>query len=296
MKIVEVCSGIGGLSRAAEAAGHTIVAHVEREPFCCAVLHKHWPNIPILNDLYDVRGDEYERPDMLMGGIPCQPFSVAGKKLAERDPRHLWPEMYRLVNINQPEWVVIENVRGFIINGGFELVASDLESAGYEVEATLLSAYLSGSPQQRERVFIVAHTQLFHHHWEAALAFGYDTLWHEYERAMEESQNTDAHLSRNSVVQHSTSTGERSHEYGLAGDVTRLSGGVLAHRFPAGFGQAQYPWEPPRTIDRKLVNETLDNKRLKALGNAVVAQQAFPIFSAINYIVAQEEKEIPLFA
>lgn len=288
MKVVEVCSGIGGLSLAAESAGNTIVAHVEREPFCCAVLHKHWPDVPILNDLYEVTGDEYERPDMLMGGIPCQPFSEAGHKLGVRDPRHLWPEMFRLILKNRPRWVVIENVRGFITNGGLDVVTADLEREGYAWTATLLPAYLSGSPQQRERVFIVAHTERFEHRWQTALACGYDALWEQYGEAQKRTQDSDSYDARGADIQRAKGAGESRIQRGVVRNFDGLSSGVFRHRFPAGFGQQQYDGEPPRSVERSSIDVTLANKRAKALGNAVVPQQAFPIFAAIAMIEAEE--------
>jgi site-specific DNA-cytosine methylase len=154
-RVVEVCAGVGGFSLAAEWMGWDVVGHVEIDPFCTRVLKHHWPDAVHVSDLYDCTGSEFGTVDVLCGGIPCQPWSVAGKQAGARDPRHLWPEMLRLALVLRPRWVVVENVSGFV-SLALDEVWSDLEGAGYAVGATVLPACGVNAPHRRDRVWVVA--------------------------------------------------------------------------------------------------------------------------------------------
>jgi len=123
MKVLDLFSGIGGFSLGLERAGMETVAFCEIEPFPCKILKKHWPHIPIFND---VRSLDYDgRVDVICGGFPCQPFSVAGKQKGKEDDRHLWPAMFNLIKKHRPNWVIGENVAG-LINMGLDDVLADL--------------------------------------------------------------------------------------------------------------------------------------------------------------------------
>ncbi len=119
MKVLDLFSGIGGFSLGLERAGMETVAFCEIEEYPRKILAKHWPDVPIYDD---VRELNYERLksdgntdiDVLCGGFPCQPFSVAGKQRGKEDDRHLWPEMFRLLQETRPTWLIGENVAGFI--------------------------------------------------------------------------------------------------------------------------------------------------------------------------------------
>ena len=125
------------------------------------VLQKNFPNIPIEEDIKNVKGKEYEA-DVITGGFPCQPFSVAGKQKGTNDNRYLWPEMLRLIREIKPEFVIGENVQGIInLQNGMVLrqVQDDLESEGFEVQCFLIPASGIGAWHQRYRVWIVGHSQ-----------------------------------------------------------------------------------------------------------------------------------------
>jgi len=131
---------------------------VEQDPFCQAVLNHHWPDVPILDDIRNARRSDFPdaRPDLVCGGFPCQPFSQAGRQLAQDDPRHLWPEMLRVIRELRPTWVVGENVVG-LIKLGLDEVLTDLEGEGYATRTFNIPACATGAPHLRQRIWVVAH-------------------------------------------------------------------------------------------------------------------------------------------
>jgi len=157
---VEICAGAGGQAIGLEKAGFEPMALVEIEPLACDTLRfnrKQWNVIEA--DIREFSGKPYEGADLLAGGVPCPPFSVAGKQLGGKDERDLFPEALRLVQEIQPKAVMLENVRGFL-GSVFEDYRSCLKEQfrelGYEVDWRLLNASDFGVPQLRPRVVIVA--------------------------------------------------------------------------------------------------------------------------------------------
>lgn len=143
-------SGIGGFDLAAAWAGWTNVFNCEIDPFCRRVLKYHFPESKQYEDVQTTDFTVWrDRVDVLTGGFPCQPFSVAGERKGTADDRYLWPAMLRVIRSVQPRWVVGENVYG-IVNWSqglvFEQVCTDLEAAGYEVQAYLIPAAGVGTP------------------------------------------------------------------------------------------------------------------------------------------------------
>ena len=164
LKHLDLFSGIGGFSLALEATGgFETVAFCDIEEFPRKVLQKHWPHVKQYKDIkeltYDkLKADGIDTIDIITGGYPCQPFSVAGRKKGEEDPRHLWPEYFRLVKELRPTWVIGENVSGHI-KLGLDTVIKDLESEGYAVRPFSISASSVGANHQRERVWIMAYSE-----------------------------------------------------------------------------------------------------------------------------------------
>jgi len=154
-------SGIGGFDLAAEWMGWENVFHCEWNEFGQKVLKYYWPNAESFNDITKTDFTHYaNRIDILTGGFPCQPYSLAGKRKGKEDERHLWPEMLRAIREIQPRWVVGENVFGLINwSGGlvFHEVQADLEAAGYEVFPYVLPACAVNATHRRDRVWFVAH-------------------------------------------------------------------------------------------------------------------------------------------
>jgi DNA (cytosine-5)-methyltransferase 1 len=160
MRHASLFSGIGGFDLAAEWAGWTNVFNCEIEDFPRRVLKYHFPNAIQYGNIKETDFTIHRgRIDVLTGGFPCQPFSVAGKRLGKNDERHLWPEMYRAIQQIKPKWIVGENVRGLLSwSDGLVLdeVYTDLENEGYEVQSFVLPAAGINAPHKRERVWIVA--------------------------------------------------------------------------------------------------------------------------------------------
>jgi DNA (cytosine-5)-methyltransferase 1 len=154
-------SGIGGFDLAAEWMGWNNVFHCEWNPFGHKILHHYWPNAIQYHDITKTDFSVHRGTiDILTGGFPCQPYSMAGKRLGKEDDRHLWPEMLRAIREIQPTWVVGENVLGLVNwNGGlvFDEVQADLEAEGYEVQPYVLPAVAVDAPHRRDRVWFVAY-------------------------------------------------------------------------------------------------------------------------------------------
>ena len=156
-------SGIGGLDLAAEWAGFRTVGQCEWADYPRAVLEKHWPDVYKWRDIRTLTKESfYEHTglrtvDVVSGGFPCQPFSVAGKQRGKDDDRYLWPEMLRVIRELQPTWIIGENVPG-IINLALDQVLADLEAEGYEVQCFLVPACGVDAPHKRYRVVIVAYS------------------------------------------------------------------------------------------------------------------------------------------
>ena len=153
-------SGIGGFDLAAEWMGWQNVFHCEWNTFGQKVLKYYWPEAISYNDITQTDFTIHRgRIDILTGGFPCQPYSMAGKRLGKEDDRHLWPEMLRAIREIQPRWVVGENVFG-LVNWSdglvFHEVQADLETEGYEVQPFILPAVSVNAPHRRDRVWFVA--------------------------------------------------------------------------------------------------------------------------------------------
>lgn len=355
MRALDLFSGIGGIALAAEWAGIETAAFCEIEPYCRRVLSRHWPGVPIYEDVRELTRERLERDgvmdngaiDLICGGYPCQPFSVAGKRRGAEDDRHLWPEMFRLVRALRPAWVLGENVAGHV-HLGLDDVLADLESEGYTCRAFVLPAAAVGAPHRRERVFIVAHADGFG--WDDGCNYreerqirsepertvlqsgsrrqspkrrcgacengisnrnesmahtsrqlphgsggawrgraepadgGEDVAdayrsglqrWPEVQDIKSQRKERDQRFERRREL-HSweNSTTQSRMGRGVNGFSARLDG----TRWPAAFGEEQHDWEPPRVA----VGVKNRVPRLKALGNAVVPQQVYPILRAIK--------------
>lgn len=169
MQVISLFSGIGGFELAAEEVGWEIKVSCEINSFCRSILKYYWPKVYHHKDVKTLTYEKIKKystwnpknPTIIVGGFPCQPFSIAGKRKGTKDNRNLWPEMYRIIKEIKPDWVVGENVHG-IINWGngmvFEQIQVDLENIGYETQAYILPAAGVNAPHKRERIFFIAYT------------------------------------------------------------------------------------------------------------------------------------------
>ena len=161
MNVLDLFSGIGGFSIGLERAGMRTVAFCETEPFCRAVLAKHWPGVPCYEDVRTLTADRLARDgisiDVICGGFPCQDISHAGKGAGLAGERSgLWYEFHRLIEEVKPHYAIIENVSA-LRNRGLDAVLGSLASIGYDAEWHCISASAVGAPHRRDRIWIVAY-------------------------------------------------------------------------------------------------------------------------------------------
>ena len=162
IKHLDFCSGIGGWAIAFRELGINTIAFCEIDKYPRQVLQKNFPNIPIFNDLKELTYEDIKKRtgvdgiDILTCSYPCQPFSVAGKQKGEEDPRHLWPDTFRLVQECRPTWFVGENVSGHI-KLGLDTVLQDLASEGYDTRTFIIPASSVGAWHKRERLWVIGY-------------------------------------------------------------------------------------------------------------------------------------------
>ena len=162
LKLLDLFSGIGGFSLGLERSGYfQTQAFCEIDGFCRKVLAKHWPGVPIYNDVKELTKEKLDSDgitiDAICGGYPCQPFSLSGDRRGAEDDRHLWPEVDRLIRELRPKIFCGENVVGHITLG-IDQVLFDLEGQGYTTEVFILPACAVGAEHRRDRVWIVAYS------------------------------------------------------------------------------------------------------------------------------------------
>lgn len=316
MRVLDLFSGIGGFSLGLEAAGMETVAFCEREPFCQAVLRKHWPDIPIHDDITELNGYAYRGSiDVVCGGFPCQPFSVAGKRRGADDDRALWPQMLRVIRESQPTWVIGENVTG-IIEMELNTVLSDLESEGYLCQTFVIPACSVDARHRRDRVWVIAHSDSNSQsngtkHEQKRLVVG-DTIssrqsgndrrWpgqkfengnahvadpsgarlqgSERRRAARTEKQPSGHTAQRckNVADSDSGVGKTFNQERLLGKQSQKESAI---RHANGSVQNGAIWESESGIRRTLDGVSNRSHRIKSLGNAVVPQVVAEIGKAI---------------
>ena len=162
LRVLDLFAGIGGFSLGLEmTGGFETVAFCEIEKYPQEILKKNFADVPIYEDVRSLTADRLIRDgvgniDVITGGYPCQPFSVAGKQKGEADDRHLWPFMLKIIAQVRPSWVICENVSGHI-SLGLDQVLFDLENEGYATRTFVVPACAVNAPHRRDRLWIVAH-------------------------------------------------------------------------------------------------------------------------------------------
>mgnify|MGYP003147198187 FL=1 len=345
MNHLDLFSGIGGFSYAAQQIwkdDHNIIAFVEKDKYCQRVLKKHWPNIPIIDD---VRGFNYEKftdvsntestdgktskntegwsqmqsgrgscrsrtakIDLLTGGFPCQPFSVAGRRKGKSDDRYLWPNMFKIIQETKPTWIIGENVPG-IINMGLETTVFDLEEEGYEVEVLVLPAIGVSALHKRNRVWIIANTN---NSGSGTSEYGSkregqkDEQEHEGQsfdrsgRQGEDVSDTDTERSqryRNTEnkdkerrqeqtghIRKSCGSTNRTFKNSRENTFTQQRLGNMVDGLSGELGKLGMIWNKEPNIPRVTTGTKDRISKLTALGNAIVPQVVMPIMWAIKEI------------
>lgn len=168
MKVLDLFSGIGGFSLGLERAGFETVAFCEPNPFCQAVLKKHWPTVPVYEDVRELSAERLANDgiafDAICGGFPCQDISVAGKGAGLAGARSgLWWEFHRLIAETKPKWVIAENVSA-LRSRGLDEVLGSLAALGYDAEWHCIPASAVGAPHRRDRIWIVAYPSVVQQH------------------------------------------------------------------------------------------------------------------------------------
>jgi len=275
-------TGIGGFDLAAQWAGFQNVFQCEINPFCQTVLKYHFPDCELFSDIKTTDFTKYYGTiDIISGGFPCQPFSVAGKRQGTDDDRWLWEEMYRAICEVSPRWVVAENVSGLLTQQRgvvFEQVLSDLENAGYEVQPFVIPACAVNAPHRRDRVWIIANAEIKRS----------DSRRGNCNRKIQNTpKRTDVSFEINRFSKERLAANAKS--AGLQSSKNRQAQGQ--------FGGSVPKWDEFTTqspvcnrddgFPFKLANITFPTwrrKSIEALGNAIVVQVAYEIFKKIKEI------------
>lgn len=275
-------SGIGGFEIAAEWMGWENVFHCEWNALGQKVLKYYWPKSISYGDIKKTDFTIHRgHIDILTGGFPCQPYSLAGQRKGKEDERHLWPQMLRAIREIQPRYVVGENVYGLLNwNGGmvFDEVQADLESEGYEVQPVILPACAVNAPHRRDRIWFVAYSNG---------RGSYRKEKHENSnkgsRDRQQSNNTNNNGKIRGITTNTNSGRQPSEEHREEepGRITETSLSNYWENFPTQSpicgGDDGIPTELVGITFPKFRNESI-----KAYGNAIVPQVAYEIFKAIE--------------
>lgn len=316
-------SGIGGFDLAAKWMNWTNVFQCEKDEWCRKVLAKNFPKTERFADIKDFTGYEYTNQiDVISGGFPCQPFSVAGQRKGKDDDRYLWEEMLRVIATIKPTYVVGENVTG-IIGLALDTVLSDLEAQDYTTETFIIPACSKNAWHRRDRVWIVAYANSIGRQDEQkenrkSVCNG------EWNNTIEE-QGWEQQQCRtgkpSSIFSNTASSGTGMEEHRSSGQrreqanecepkilrqengkacskgINSSSGNVFANTYNTGCEEQREPiangtelfapkcsswWETEPTVGRVVDGLPDRVDRLRGLGNAIVPQVAFEIFSAIG--------------
>lgn len=253
-------SGIGGIDLGLQRAGFQIAWQVEIDEYASQVLAKHWPDVARFRDIRDCGRHNLSHVDLIAGGFPCQPHSLAGKRRASADDRDLWDEFYRIICELRPRWVVAENVPGLLSSEDgrfFGRVLRDLATCGYDAEWQVLSAAAVGAPHLRERIFLVAYPS--RDAWE-----------------LQQSQRQDIRdqSSINGTSRYLTNVADADRQSLAVGQVfgRNAQQELAAFKRSCGAGAGIWATESPFCGVADGIPRRVD--RLRGLGNAVVPQVA----------------------
>jgi DNA (cytosine-5)-methyltransferase 1 len=295
--------GALGFEYAFQEAGFKTIWLFDNDPYCQEVAHRHYPDALQLGDVFDIHFPSYV--DVFTAGFPCQPFSNAGLMKGADDPRYLLPQICRIISEVKPHVVLLENVPGFrTLDDGyhFKYLLRSLASMGYDAEWGRVRASHVGAPHERKRWCLVAYLnrqrelqpqgsecdfgRRLDDGYSSILAYPESTGLAQRRNGSRKNQIlhrrasarfADARLDRRrSALQPRRQHGQNQSPMGR--DVHGIPSQLVTHRWPADKGLFQHSYEPPRQI----ANAPWQNERNKALGNAVVPQNIYPLAVAIR--------------
>ena len=290
MSHVDLCSGIGGFALGFEWAGLSKpVLFCDIEPWSRKVLAKHWPHVPIAEDVKELANDPnglVPDCDILTAGYPCQPFSVAGKQRGTEDDRHIWPFISQIIAQKRPAWCVLENVYGHVALGLDEVLA-ELEAQNYATRAFIVPACAVDAPHRRDRLWIIAHTNS---HGEPNGAINEQRLVADTDSSRQQQSHKEmanrsseqfdsgSFQSREDVADTSSGQCKRGSQKQIYGQRN------LSEQLGRGGEDAHRGWavEPPVGRVANGISGRVD--RLKGLGNAIVPQIAMQIGLTIKAV------------
>ena len=296
MRHLDLFSGIGGFALAARWVGWETVGFCEIDPYCQKVLRKHWPDVPIYEDVRELDGQDYKGAvDIITGGFPCQDISLAGKGVGIDGERSgLWSELARIIGEIRPAYAVMENVSA-LLGRGLDRVAGDLAEIGYDCEWHCIPASAIGAPHRRDRIWIIAY----------ASSVGICDLPECGGLSDEDQHTAEAEQGRDEFAPRAQANGKRkslADPNGFRGNRSSTEQGPAGRKIFAGDSGIQHPahyapisegirrresarqwWIEPNVgrVAHGIPNRT---HRLKGLGNAVVPQIPELIFRAINAV------------
>ena len=281
-------SGIGGFDLAAQWMGWSNIFQVEKDDWCRKVLAKNFPKTERFADIKDFTGYEYtNRIDVISGGFPCQPFSVAGQRKGKDDDRYLWEEMLRVIATIKPTYVVGENVTG-IIGLALDTVLSDLEAQDYTTETFIIPACSKNAWHRRDRVWIVAYANSIGRQNEQKEngKSVCDGEWNDKTKEQSWRQQQCGAGKSGAVFPNTASSGQSGQgECSIRFSSTENGKREADNAVTNGFN-GQWATEPELGRVAYGIPDRMD--RLKGLGNAIVPQIAYEIFSAIGAVFRHE--------
>lgn len=264
---VDLCSGIGGFSLGFRWAGLSENPYLlcDFEPWCRDILKKNFPGVPIADDVKEIASDparfiprDIPRPYILTSGYPCQPFSQAGRRGGKEDPRHIYPEISRIVSFTRPDVIVFENVYGHV-SLGLDEVLHDLEAKDYDARTFVFpSAAIVGLPHQRNRLWIISKSKSIGHGG-----------WDSKERGTEERIVFQSKQGGSAMGSKAKGCCQSPGKWHGVGGLGRVVDGIP-------------PWMDEPNIPRVTAEQADRTNRLKGLGNAIVPQIAMLIGMTIR--------------
>lgn len=263
MKVLDLFSGIGGFSLGLEQAGMQTVAFCEYDKHAQKILKKHWPNVPIFDDVRQLDGTQFRGAvDVVCGGFPCQDLSSAGKQKGISGERSgLYREMLRIIGECRPRFAIFENVSGLLSGESGQWFAQflyDLATVGYDAEWHCISASYIGAPHHRDRVWIIAYAKII------------DDRNSQQKQAKRQKQESGKSSSRAQVFTDTDTDTDTQRCERLAKIAHHLKQQIESLRSSEDFGRGFNLSEPPLCGANDGVSNRLD--RLRRLGNAVVPQ------------------------